>query len=328
MRNKMKKILSLVLAGVLAVSVLAPAQSYAAAKPALSATKMTLSVGEAKRLTVKNTKAKVKWSSSDKKVATVNSKGVVTAVDKGTATIKAYNKATKKSYTCKVEVKRKSFSLYNSMEPWAGYPETEGCSFYHNPELNTQLKKELGDTISKSTTWTSSDESILVVIQDGKCLVTIGFGNVTLTAKSGKKTFVYDVEVTDVDPFAMSDKDFDVVNVSFDGYTNFIEAEAASAEIEFFSNYKENQKLETPRGIKLGSTLEEVYDAYGIEDTMNAGQFWNLNDETHTATKWVIYHYANHERKDCHTLSFVFDQNGEVMSISYGDHDYKWHAKK
>ncbi|MBQ5473642.1 MAG: Ig-like domain-containing protein, partial [Lachnospiraceae bacterium] len=64
--------------------------------------------GKSTTLTVKKGSKKVsgvKWSTSNKKVATVSSKGKVTAKKKGTATITA--KVSKKSYKCKVTVKAK-----------------------------------------------------------------------------------------------------------------------------------------------------------------------------------------------------------------------------
>jgi len=45
------------------------------------------------------------WASSDKKIATVSSKGVVTAVKKGTATITVTTQDGKKMATCVVKVK-------------------------------------------------------------------------------------------------------------------------------------------------------------------------------------------------------------------------------
>ena len=53
----------------------------------------------------KATQKKIVWSSGNKKVATVSSKGVVKAKKKGTAKITAKIKGTKKKAVCKVKVK-------------------------------------------------------------------------------------------------------------------------------------------------------------------------------------------------------------------------------
>lgn len=70
--------------------------------PSISKTKVTVTKGKTYTLKVNGTKQKVIWSSSNKKVASVSSKGKVTAVKKGTATIKA--KVGGKIYSCKVTV--------------------------------------------------------------------------------------------------------------------------------------------------------------------------------------------------------------------------------
>lgn len=77
----------------------------AKAKPKLNKKKVTLTVGKKVKLKVKNAgKKKVKWKTSDKKVAKVNKKGVVKAKKAGKATITA--KVGKKSFKCKVTVKK------------------------------------------------------------------------------------------------------------------------------------------------------------------------------------------------------------------------------
>ena len=68
--------------------------------------KKTLRVGDKYTLKIKGTSKKVKWTSSNKKVATVNSKGKVKAKKKGTATITA--KVGGKKYKCKITVKKAS----------------------------------------------------------------------------------------------------------------------------------------------------------------------------------------------------------------------------
>lgn len=72
-------------------------------KPKISKTKATLIKGNSFKLQIKNAGTlKVKWKSSDKKIATVSSKGKVTAKKKGTATITAT--VNQKKYKCKITV--------------------------------------------------------------------------------------------------------------------------------------------------------------------------------------------------------------------------------
>ena len=86
----------------LAVQVLSGGMSVITAAPALDITQVTLSVGEKVELTVCDADKAVKWSSSNRKVATVSRKGVVKAKKKGKAKITA--KVGKKKLTCRVKV--------------------------------------------------------------------------------------------------------------------------------------------------------------------------------------------------------------------------------
>lgn len=74
----------------------------AQAKTRLNKTKLTISVGQKVTLKVKGSRKKAKWSSSNKKVATVNQKGKVRAKQAGKTTIMA--KIGKKKYRCKITV--------------------------------------------------------------------------------------------------------------------------------------------------------------------------------------------------------------------------------
>ena len=71
--------------------------------PKISKTAISLNIGKKYTLKVTGTKQKITWSSSDKSVATVSSKGVVTAKKGGSAKIAA--KVLGKSYVCTVTVK-------------------------------------------------------------------------------------------------------------------------------------------------------------------------------------------------------------------------------
>ena len=78
-----------------------------AATVKLNKKKITLRIAASTKLKVSGGKQKVKWSSSNEKVATVTSKGIVKGKKAGTATITA--KIGKKKLTCKITVKRRIF---------------------------------------------------------------------------------------------------------------------------------------------------------------------------------------------------------------------------
>lgn len=118
----------------------------AAKKVSISKTKLTLTVGQSKTLSVKNlskkNKKKLKWSSNKKKVATVSKKGKVTAKKAGTAKITA--KIGKTKYTCKVTVKKNNDSTAK--------PKTkEQLAAEDRKNLTTLIKQQraAGATISE-----------------------------------------------------------------------------------------------------------------------------------------------------------------------------------
>lgn len=110
--KQMKKLLAFVLAFAMIITIYQPSAAYAATKKIrLNAKTMTLQVGQKKTLKVKNAgkKAKLKWSSNKKSIATVSKKGVVKAVKAGNAVVTCKvtiknGKTTK--LTCKVAVKK------------------------------------------------------------------------------------------------------------------------------------------------------------------------------------------------------------------------------
>ena len=81
--------------------------------PVLSNKSITITKGFKKKLSVKDAGGTVKWSSSKKSVATVDSKGKVTAKKKGTATISAKTKDGS-VLKCKVTVKD---NIYTASKP-------------------------------------------------------------------------------------------------------------------------------------------------------------------------------------------------------------------
>ena len=144
----------------------------ASAKVAISKSKQTLYVGQSLKLSVTGTKSSVKWSTSDKRVATV-SKGNVLAKKAGTAKITA--KIGKKSYVCKVTVKNLSLTNTNLV-------------LY---EGNTKAIKLTG--AYKKVSWSTSNNSIATV-SNGK-IVAKKVGTAVINAKHNGKTYSCKVTV-------------------------------------------------------------------------------------------------------------------------------------
>ena len=107
--SKMKKLLVLVLSLALVITMI-PFANYtfaAKGKTKISKKKITLIIGQKKKLKIKNKPkgVKVKWKSKNKKIAKVSKKGKVKALKLGKTKIIA--KVGKKKYKCKVIVKTK-----------------------------------------------------------------------------------------------------------------------------------------------------------------------------------------------------------------------------
>ena len=95
---------------VLATLVVVPQmQNKVEASVKISETKKTMYKGYTYKLKITGTKKEVKWSSSDKSKATVNSKGKVYTKKNGKVTITA--KVGGKKYNCKVTIKNKPYNL-------------------------------------------------------------------------------------------------------------------------------------------------------------------------------------------------------------------------
>lgn len=162
MMKRIKKGLSLLLCALLVVTAV-PFSSQAAA---VKLNKKTANVyaGKTLQLKVKNTKKSVKWSTSNKKIATVSKKGVVTAKKDGKATITA--KIGKNKYTCKVTVKSRMNVTKKTLTVKGTY----------------QLKQYGLSNVK----WKSSNTKVATVTSKGKVTAKKA-GTATITAYSGKK---------------------------------------------------------------------------------------------------------------------------------------------
>ncbi len=139
----------------------------AAKKISLSQKKLTLNVGGSKKLTLKNLPKnhKIKWSSSNKKVAAVSATGKVTAKKAGKADIIAT--VQKKRYVCKLTVKKKALDVPDEPNVPEADP-TDGDVYYTTPDDYRALRNDMeyGEvrTLKYYSTTTEKDRTLSVVL--------------------------------------------------------------------------------------------------------------------------------------------------------------------
>lgn len=166
--------MAVISAVVLMTTLLIPAFQASAASAKLNKTKIVLAVSQTYALKLKGTNKAVKWSTSNKKVASVTKKGVVKGVKKGTAVVTA--KVGKKTYKCKVTVEAPKLSA-------AKKTVTAGTSF--------ALK--LNGT-KRNVKWYTGNKKIATVNQKG-VVKALKAGKVKIIAKVGGKAYVCTVTV-------------------------------------------------------------------------------------------------------------------------------------
>ena len=142
----MKKYIPIVFSAAALVGILAPVPAKAAVK--LNSTKLYMFDDTTSRLSVLGTNKKITWSSTNKSVASVDSRGKISAKKNGTAVIKA--KYDSKTLYCTVYVMELN---YSSLELSAN----EGAT----------LKVVKPSAVKGAVTWSSSDSSIATVNGSG-----------------------------------------------------------------------------------------------------------------------------------------------------------------
>lgn len=142
----------------------------AASKVKISTTSKTLYVGYGCKLKVTGTTKKVKWSSSNSKVAKVTQAGNVTAKKAGKVTITA--KVNGKKYTCKITVKDYARMVMTDRRNFAFLGKTSGVKYSTNNSKIATIDKK-GNLITKKP------------------------GNVKITAKVSGKKYKMTLKVVD-----------------------------------------------------------------------------------------------------------------------------------
>lgn len=283
---------SLLVAVMLLVSVVTtPAFASAAAKPAISKTSQTILVGKKYNFDIKN---KVKgstytWKSSNKKVATVNNKGIVTGVKNGTATITCVVKAPKATYEVSAKV-----TIRIPATKFAINNKVTALNVGQTYDLNRTLTPKSSNDL---TTWTTSDAKIAKPNSKG-AFKALKVGEVTITGKtlSGK---------TDKVTIQVVDKDGTVTTQ--EGLNALLGSGAARITVKT----DDKVALTIPAGDYSNQTL--VVDAPNA-DVVNAGTFKSIEIKNIKADTWTEKAKGNEIVFNAPTGRIVVDKDA-VASI-------------
>jgi len=193
-------------------------------KAVLNKTKITVDAGKTYTLVMKGKTKTVKWSSSNKKIATVSSKGVVTGKAEGTATITAKMGTHKK--TCKVTVKPTLNATKKSL--YVG---------------NTYQLRVVGK--SGTATWKTSNSKVATVT-NGQ-VKAVAPGTATIAATIGKVKMT--CKVTVKSGFELLEES---LNIEYMGYMD----------ISYYVPAKVSIEVENSEIADIEYISEEPYDEY------------------------------------------------------------------
>ena len=215
--KKIQRVLATFMAIVMLLT-LCPTDMSAATKIKLNKTKCTLYLKETVTLKVVGTNKKVSWTTSDKKIATVSSKGKVTAKKEGKVTITA--KVSKKTYKCTVTVKKPSISA-TKKTVYIGKPYTlklNGTTIKSVKSSNTKVATvdKKGKVVAKKV----GTATITLKGKNGKsykCAVTVKKPYINATKKTLKEGESYTLKLTGTDIKSVSTSNKKIATVSKEG---------------------------------------------------------------------------------------------------------------
>lgn len=172
--KKLSALLACLLVLVLAFACTACKKDLPTTTVTLSATAITIGVGDSKRVTAEvSDDSKVSWASSDETVATVSNAGVVRGVKAGTATLTAT--ANGVSATCTVTVENIVVEISKTSLTLDIEREDEKSATL------TATVKSGANAVDEAIVWTSSDEAVATV--SNGVVTAVGMGEATITAK-------------------------------------------------------------------------------------------------------------------------------------------------
>lgn len=196
------------------------------------------------------TNTKVIWTSSDESIATVDQNGNVTALKEGVVTVTAQVENTNLSANCIVTVKKQSGTESESIKlDKNNFELLEGSK----DKLTATVLPE--NSINKNVVWSSSDESIAIVDQDGN-VTAIREGTAIITAKientdiAATSTVIVKKPISESSSAILSitlvngiTKEYDVTNTVLNNYLNWFESAQGTSTFKFIKTISPYKKV-------------------------------------------------------------------------------------
>jgi uncharacterized protein YjdB len=240
-----------------------------------------------------NTSAKVTWSSSDTKVATVSSTGKVTGQKVGTATITAKISYKGKTYTCKYKVTVKKPALEKT-----------------SATIRIGQKYEIGVNGGSGTiTYTSSNKSVATVNSKG-VITGLKKGTATITVKRNGYSMSFKVTVKDYSDIVLYEDS--TVKITFKGAEKY---KYSDDRVELYFNVQN----------KKGKTLLIQADAVSL----NGYSFCNLtmSDEVagySTGTVNLSVNAFDFDLVDINKITSIGGQFRIIDDATWKSYDAVW----
>ncbi|MBQ8540084.1 MAG: Ig-like domain-containing protein [Clostridia bacterium] len=281
----MKKFIVLTLCLVMLVCTLSgcagPSTETQVQKAALSATALTVKLGESAQLSVLNYTGQVRWSSSSSAIATVTQDGVVSAVAIGSVAITA-TLAEGETMTCVVDI-QPGVSMVESIKVTSIFSDTSDITVNYESGSTVSLRATCTPAVDEKLTWSSSDELLATVDANG--VVTVwgnGIAEIKATALNGVegtcKVRIKNVPAT-VKPKSVPVTDTEIPVIETDGENSGTVSGKFTSPVPVTSPSAKTSVIVSDKNVYL-NVGEDYTLTYAVGNTTSGDVNWMSSDKT------------------------------------------------
>lgn len=250
-------------------------------KAALSATALTVKLGESAQLSVLNYTGQVRWSSSSSAIATVTQDGVVSAVAIGSVAITA-TLAEGETMTCVVDI-QPGVSMVESIKVTSIFSDTSDITVNYESGSTVSLRATCTPAVDEKLTWSSSDELLATVDANG--VVTVwgnGIAEIKATALNGVegtcKVRIKNVPAT-VKPKSVPVTDTEIPVIETDGENSGTVSGKFTSPVPVTSPSAKTSVIVSDKNVYL-NVGEDYTLTYAVGNTTSGDVNWMSSDKT------------------------------------------------